>query len=265
MSSTETTATADTLQLRVLPTKIPGMPELTLRLSFPEDGLRDGEIVVRPTREDDVDALVAAFADPVIREAGNLPDLDRQELLDTLPHLPYLAASGRLLPLVVADAELGDVLGRRHAPPPRCGARDRRDRLLAVPARSRARSCDPDGAAPRRARLLARRRACSRLRQRRQRRLRPRARARRLHAGRRRALAPETRRDAGGQDAVLDPARRIGRAGELRPELPVPRRLRRAGRARSRAASPRSSGSGPRAAAASRRGSRGTERERSRR
>jgi RimJ/RimL family protein N-acetyltransferase len=111
MSSTETTATADTLQLRVLPTKIPGMPELTLRLSFPEDGLRDGEIVVRPTREDDVDALVAAFADPVIREAGNLPDLDRQELLDTLPHLPYLAASGRLLPLVVADAELGDVLG----------------------------------------------------------------------------------------------------------------------------------------------------------
>jgi RimJ/RimL family protein N-acetyltransferase len=108
MSMTET---ADTPPRGEPPTGIPRMPDLTLRLSIPEDGVRDREIVVRTTREDDVDALVPAFADPEIREAGNLPDLSRQELLDTLPHLPFLAASGRLLPLVVADAELGDLLG----------------------------------------------------------------------------------------------------------------------------------------------------------
>ena len=212
MSSTETAATADTLPLRVLPTEIPGMPNVTLRLSIPEDGVRDRDIVVRPPRENDVEALAPAFADPVIRETGNLPVLDRQELLDTLPHLPFLAASGRLLPLVVADAELGDVLGGaalHHLDAERGiveigywlfphargrGVATRTARLLAEPC------------------LLARCRAGRRLRQRRQRRLRPRARARRLHARRRRALAPETRRDQGGQDPVLDPARRIGRA-----------------------------------------------------
>jgi RimJ/RimL family protein N-acetyltransferase len=87
------------------------MPEHTLRLSIPEEGVRDGDIVVRLPREDDVDELLPAFADAEIVQAGNLPDLSRQEFLDTLPHLPYLAASGRLLPLVVADAEAGDILG----------------------------------------------------------------------------------------------------------------------------------------------------------
>jgi RimJ/RimL family protein N-acetyltransferase len=87
------------------------MPELTLVLSIPEDGIRDRDVVLRSVRSDDVDAILPAFADPEIREAGNLPDFGREELLETLPYLPALAATGRLLPLVVVDATSGDILG----------------------------------------------------------------------------------------------------------------------------------------------------------
>jgi RimJ/RimL family protein N-acetyltransferase len=90
---------------------IPGMPEPTLRLSIPDEGLRDGDLVLRLPRAEDVDAIAPAFADPEIREAGNLPNFGREELLETLPHLPELAASERLLPLVTADASSGEMLG----------------------------------------------------------------------------------------------------------------------------------------------------------
>ena len=91
--------------------RVPGMPEPTLRLSIPGDGIYEGDLVLRLADGNDIDALVPAFADPEIREAGNLPDLGREELLATLPHQPALAASGRLLPLVVADAARGEILG----------------------------------------------------------------------------------------------------------------------------------------------------------
>jgi RimJ/RimL family protein N-acetyltransferase len=87
------------------------MPEPTLRLSVPGAGIRDGDLVLRQPREEDIDAIAPAFADPELREAGNLPDFGRRELLETLPHLPALAASGRLLPLVVADTTNGEILG----------------------------------------------------------------------------------------------------------------------------------------------------------
>jgi RimJ/RimL family protein N-acetyltransferase len=90
---------------------IPGMREPTLRLSIPGDGIRTADVVLRPPRVEDIDAMMPAFSDPEIREAGNLPNLDREEMLQTLPHLPALAASGRLLPLVAADAARGEVLG----------------------------------------------------------------------------------------------------------------------------------------------------------
>jgi RimJ/RimL family protein N-acetyltransferase len=54
--------------------------------------------------------LVPAFSDPEILEAGNLPPFGREELVETLPYLPALAESGRLLPLVVVDAG-GEILG----------------------------------------------------------------------------------------------------------------------------------------------------------
>jgi RimJ/RimL family protein N-acetyltransferase len=89
----------------------PGMPEPTLRLSISDDGIRDGDLVLRLPRVEDVDTIAPAFADPEIREAGNLPNFSREELLEALPHLTTLAASGRLLPLVVADVTHEDVLG----------------------------------------------------------------------------------------------------------------------------------------------------------
>jgi RimJ/RimL family protein N-acetyltransferase len=87
------------------------MPEPTLRLSIPDEGIRDGQLILRLPRAEDVDAIAPAFADPELREAGNLPDFGREELLATLPHLPALAASGRLLPLVAIDELSGTILG----------------------------------------------------------------------------------------------------------------------------------------------------------
>jgi RimJ/RimL family protein N-acetyltransferase len=90
---------------------IPGMSKPTLQLSIPDGRLREGDLVLRLPTVEDVDAIAPAFADPELREAGNLPNFGRQELLETLPHLPALAASGRLLPLVTADASTGEILG----------------------------------------------------------------------------------------------------------------------------------------------------------
>jgi RimJ/RimL family protein N-acetyltransferase len=93
-----------------VPRGVPGLRE-PLELSLPGDGLRDDDIVLRLPSADDIDELAPAFADPDLREAGNLPELDRDEILATLPYLPALAADGRLLPVVVAEAPRGDVLG----------------------------------------------------------------------------------------------------------------------------------------------------------
>jgi RimJ/RimL family protein N-acetyltransferase/SAM-dependent methyltransferase len=85
--------------------------EGTLRLSFPDEGLRLDDLVVRVPRPGDEDAVAAAFADEELREAGNLPALTRDELTEALPHIGALVASGRLAPLVVVDAGSGEVLG----------------------------------------------------------------------------------------------------------------------------------------------------------
>jgi RimJ/RimL family protein N-acetyltransferase len=90
---------------------IPGTTEPTLRLSVPDDGIRDGDLVLRLPREADIDVLLPVFADPELREAGNLPDMSRDEALATLPLLPALAESGRMAPVVATDAESGALLG----------------------------------------------------------------------------------------------------------------------------------------------------------
>ena len=89
----------------------PGMREPTLQLSLPDDGISDGVVVLRTPRESDVDRLMPAFADPVLREAGNLLDFTREEFVASLSYLPAMAASGRLLPMIAADARTGDVVG----------------------------------------------------------------------------------------------------------------------------------------------------------
>jgi RimJ/RimL family protein N-acetyltransferase len=89
----------------------PGMREPTLRLSVPQDGIVTGDVRLRVPVEDDVDGLLPAFRDPKLREAGNLPDFRREDFVASLPYLPALAESGRLMPMAVVSATTGEMLG----------------------------------------------------------------------------------------------------------------------------------------------------------
>ena len=82
-----------------------------MRLSVPPDGIRGGGVVLRFPALDDVDAVLPAFVDPELREAGNLPAFDREALVASLGEMPVLAEMGRLLALVALDTETGEVLG----------------------------------------------------------------------------------------------------------------------------------------------------------
>ena len=93
------------------PDRPPGTRELTLRLSLPNEGITDGSVVLRTPVADDVDELVPAFADPVLREAGNLPAFGRAEMVAALGHLPAMATSGRLMPMIADDASTSTTVG----------------------------------------------------------------------------------------------------------------------------------------------------------
>ena len=71
------------------------------RLSVPAEGIRSRGLLLRVPRLEDVDGLLPAFGDPELRDAGNLPAFDREQLVANLDELPKLAESGRLLALVV--------------------------------------------------------------------------------------------------------------------------------------------------------------------
>ena len=90
---------------------LPILREPELRLSLPKAGITDGEVLLRMPIENDIDGLISAFTDAELREAGNLPDLSRAQMLGMLPHLPALAARGRLLPMMAVDARGGQVMG----------------------------------------------------------------------------------------------------------------------------------------------------------
>jgi RimJ/RimL family protein N-acetyltransferase len=82
-----------------------------MRLSVPAEGIRAGQVILRFPPIEDVDAILPAFTDPELREAGNLPAFDRDGLVASLQELPTLAESGRLLALAAVDAESGEVVG----------------------------------------------------------------------------------------------------------------------------------------------------------
>lgn len=82
-----------------------------MRLSVPPEGIRGGRVVLRFPVLDDVDAILPAFQDPEMREAGNLPAFDRDALVASLGEMPALAEIGRLLALAALDSETGEVLG----------------------------------------------------------------------------------------------------------------------------------------------------------
>jgi len=87
------------------------VPDQAPRLSVPPQGIRAGDLILRLPVLDDVDALLPAFGDPELREAGNLPAFGRTELAASLGELPALAESGRLLPLAAVEAASGEVIG----------------------------------------------------------------------------------------------------------------------------------------------------------
>jgi len=59
-------------------------------LSVPAEGLRAGDLRLRMPRLEDVGGLLPAFADPELRDAGNLPAFDREQLVASLDKLPKL-------------------------------------------------------------------------------------------------------------------------------------------------------------------------------
>jgi [ribosomal protein S5]-alanine N-acetyltransferase len=89
----------------------PGMRQPTLRLALPEAGIADEEVRLRLPTAEDIDGLMPAFTDPELREAGNLPAFSRAEMEASIPHLPGLMTSGRLLPMTALGAAAGDVVG----------------------------------------------------------------------------------------------------------------------------------------------------------
>jgi RimJ/RimL family protein N-acetyltransferase len=68
-------------------------------------------VVLRFPSLGDVDAILPAFTDPDLREAGNLPAFDRDGLVASLGELPALAETGRLLALAAVAAASGEVIG----------------------------------------------------------------------------------------------------------------------------------------------------------
>jgi RimJ/RimL family protein N-acetyltransferase len=83
----------------------------SIELSIPPDGLSFDRYLVRLPTVADIEGIAAAFSNAELLEAGNLPPFTHAELAERLPGLPALVASGRLAPLVVVDADGGDVVG----------------------------------------------------------------------------------------------------------------------------------------------------------
>ena len=77
----------------------------TLRLSFPEEGVRFDNLVLRVPGPKDLEGLATAFTDGDLDEADNISPFSRDELAQQLLPSPTLAR------LVVADVDTGVVFG----------------------------------------------------------------------------------------------------------------------------------------------------------
>ena len=84
---------------------------MTIALSIPAEGIRSGDILLRFPSLGDVDGILPAFTDPELREAGNLPAFDREQLIGSLNAMPLLAEQGRLLALAAVDTGAGEIVG----------------------------------------------------------------------------------------------------------------------------------------------------------
>jgi RimJ/RimL family protein N-acetyltransferase len=79
----------------------------------PDPPLRDGAVVLRPLREDDVPAIVEACQDPLVKRfTASIPDpFTEQDARDFLASQPQLAAEGLEIHFTVADAGSDALLG----------------------------------------------------------------------------------------------------------------------------------------------------------
>jgi hypothetical protein len=59
-----------------------------VRLTVPTEGIRAGDVILCFPTLEHVDALLPAFTDPELREAGNLPAFDRDALKASIQDLP---------------------------------------------------------------------------------------------------------------------------------------------------------------------------------
>jgi RimJ/RimL family protein N-acetyltransferase len=68
-------------------------------------------LILRLPRVGDMQAVASAFADTELREAANLPAFRPDDLVELLPQIGGLIASGRLAPLLVAEPRTGEIFG----------------------------------------------------------------------------------------------------------------------------------------------------------
>ena len=88
------------------------MFELARRpLSFPTEGIRRDGLLYRMPTVDDIDTVAPAFQDESIAGAANMPHFSSEELRAQASEFPAVLEAGIMLPLVVADAETGEVYG----------------------------------------------------------------------------------------------------------------------------------------------------------
>ena len=90
------------------PSRPSGFGDQALHLTFPEEGLRFDDLVLRVPNAEDVRGLAAAFADGELSEADNISPFCRDELAQGVPGL---GAVGGLVRLVVADDHSGVLFG----------------------------------------------------------------------------------------------------------------------------------------------------------
>ena len=73
-------------------------------IPFPRNGLRVGELLLRPPTLDDVPSIAPAFLDDTVGGEAGLPKLTEPEIRAFLnEQLAELQASGRLFPLLIVD------------------------------------------------------------------------------------------------------------------------------------------------------------------
>jgi RimJ/RimL family protein N-acetyltransferase len=78
---------------------------------FPDE-LRDGELLLRGPREDDIDVVAPAFLDPAVGGEAGLPPVDAETLRVLLrDRLPVMRERGLMAAYLIEDTRDGSILG----------------------------------------------------------------------------------------------------------------------------------------------------------